>query len=104
MDNKQWRKLLHENKLNEVNSLDSDYLMRTIDSIIKDMKRYEPNTSKLLKHLNGRINQSYPDGDVTKKNVIDLLKEPTMRPLLKKAESEGFKSYYEIVDYIFDQF
>ena len=90
-------------KLNEAKFLDSNFLMRTLDAMISDMKRFEPNTAKLFKHLYDRINQSYPDGDVTKNNVIDLLKEPSARSLVKKTEKEGFKSYYDIVDFIFDQ-
>ena len=93
------RSEMKKRKLKEsYGGLDSHYLQNSIGLVISDIKRDpdEKHMVKVLKFVKDRLNQSYPDGDVTQDNVADLLREPGARNIMKKAGT----SYYEIIDYI----
>lgn len=83
-----------------VNALDSNYLQRTLNIIKLDLRKDAPNLAKLLSHLEDRINQSFPDGDVTQKDFNELMGEVNTRKLIQKADKEGFDRQ-EIIDMIF---
>lgn len=79
-------------------SIDSHYLQKSLDTLIDDTKRDEPNINKLLKYLKSRINQSYPSGDVERKDIDDILKDPRARSIVKQAGKES--EYY--IDSLFE--
>jgi hypothetical protein len=87
--------------MNENNqAIDSDYLQRSIKGVISDIKK-DPDEKMMvpvLKWINTRLNQSYPDGDVTYENVVDILREVGARGKMKKAGT----TYLEIMDFIWD--
>jgi hypothetical protein len=80
------------------NSLDSQYLQKSIGYVIDDIKRDpdEKQMVKVLKWVKSRLNQSFPDGDVTQDDIADILREPSARGIMKAAGT----SYMEIIDYV----
>lgn len=81
---------------------DSDYLQNALDSLIDDFKSGPAEEKKIvpmLKHVLSRINQSYPDGDVSDSDVADLLREPSSRKVLKKAGMSSSEAVSMIMDF-----
>jgi len=66
--------------------MDSQYLQRNLKITAKDIRKMEPNLSKLLFKLASRLNQSYPDGDVGIEDIKKLLNEPSMRSLARSVK------------------
>ena len=81
-------------------AIDSDYLQQSIKGVISDIRK-DPDEKMMvpiLKWINSRLKQSYPDGDVTYENVVDILREVGARGKMKKAGT----TYLEIMDFIWD--
>jgi len=78
--------------------LDSQYLQNSIGLVIDDIKRDpdEKHMVKVLKFVKDRLNQSFPDGDITQEDIANILREPNSRGIMKKAGT----SYMEIIEYI----
>lgn len=60
-------------------NLDSDYLQRQLTILADDMKSDEPKVAKAYLFLKDRLNQSFPDGDVSMEDVKSILREPQGR-------------------------
>lgn len=82
--------------LKEARGLDSHYLQKLLGDLYDDMKRYEPDDAAFYQFLKDRINQSFPDGDVTRRDIDDILREPQARKVTKKINAS------ELVDELFD--
>jgi hypothetical protein len=68
--------------------LDSDYLQNSLGMLIDDFKSGPAEEKKIvpvLKWVRDRVNQSIPDGDVSKADIMDFLKEPSGRKMLSKS-------------------
>lgn len=75
--------------------MDSQYLQRNLKELMDDFDKSEKYERQFIDNLKARLNQSYPDGDVTMKNIDDIIKEPDMRKLVSKI-----KNFKEFLDYI----
>jgi len=74
--------------LKEASGKDSDYVQRGLEDLIDDFKRVkeEKHMVPILQWVKDRLNQSFPDGDVTDADITDLLSEPGARSALKKSK------------------
>jgi hypothetical protein len=84
-----------------VRPVDSSYLQRSLDIIADDYKHGEKEEKRLVpifRHIESRLNQSFPDGDVTAEDIEDLLKEVSSRSAVKKSGM----SVPNLVDMIMD--
>lgn len=87
--------------LSEAAGVDSSYLQRSLDILADDFKRGEKEEKALvpiLRHIESRLNQSFPDGDVSSADIEDLLKEVAARKAVKKSGM----SIPDLVDMIMD--
>ena len=101
MKKSELRQIIREevkNILNERRGIDSHYLQNMLDDLIRDTKRNEPKTSKMLSSLKSRIEQSYPSGQVEREDVDDILNDPRMRRVVEPAGATG--EYY--IDSLFE--
>ena len=72
---------LFEQFINE-SSLDSQYLRDMLSDLAKDAKRSgEKDMYKFYDYLETRINQSYPDGDVSREDIEDLMDDSRFRKM-----------------------
>lgn len=63
-------------------SLDSHFLQKQLDDLIDDSKRNgDRDIVKFYDYLRTRINQSYPDGDISIRDVNDILDDPRYRSM-----------------------
>lgn len=60
-------------------SMDSDYLQRQLKILADDMKDDDPDVAKAYLFIQHRLNQSFPDGDVSREEIKDILNEPQGR-------------------------
>jgi hypothetical protein len=74
--------------LQEGSGKDSQYVQRGLEDLIDDFKRVpqEKHMVPILRWVMDRLNQSFPDGDVTDADIIDLISEPGARSALKKSK------------------
>jgi len=82
------KKLIREEiqKLNERYSVDSQYLMRSLKDLIKDAKRNkERDLVKFYDGLYSELNKSYPDGDIDRVDMEDIIYSPHMKKLTLKV-------------------
>lgn len=86
---------LRKSIIKENMSLDSDYLQRQLKILADDMKRDEPEVAKAYLFIQHRINQSFPDGDVSREDVEDLLHEPQGRKHLKNMPEWAIDQLFE---------
>jgi len=90
MKKSELRQIIQEEikKLLEVQQLDSEYLQRALKLSAEDLNydAQEKVLGKLLIYIAARLNQSYPDSDVTQDHITDILKEPITRRLFKKTK------------------
>ena len=86
--------------LDEASGMDSQYVQNGLDALIGDFKRskYEKHMVPMLQYIMDRLNQSFPDGDVSKADIIDLATEVGARSHLKKSKL----SKYDIADMVLD--
>lgn len=78
-----------EAPLRESEVMDSRYLQNMIGRMKPDFSGDE---LEVLEYIEHRLNQSYPGGDVTKEDVIDIMKEPSIR--------DTALNLHEFIDYI----
>lgn len=80
------------NVIIEASGMDSQYVQKGLEALIDDFKRepYEKHMVPVLKFILSRLNQSFPDGDVTDADIQDLLSEPGARSALKKSKMSKF--------------
>jgi hypothetical protein len=72
----------------EAAGLDTTHLQRSCEMMADDFKRGEKEEKAMvpaLKWMESRLNQSFPDGDVTDSDLQDLCREVGGRKVLKKA-------------------
>lgn len=75
--------------------MDSQYLQRNLEDLMDDFPKSEKNERKVIEYLKDRLNQSYPDGDVKMKDILDILNEPSIRKY-----KNGINHFSEFLDYI----
>ena len=81
-------------KLSEIKGYDSQYLQKALRDIADDDDELE----KVLNSLADRLNQTFPDGDVSVKDIRTLLNEPDNRKLVTRSPM----GREEIIKYIWD--
>lgn len=81
-------------------ALDSDYLQNSLEAIIGDFT-YGPEKKigRALQWIKDRIFQSFPDGDVSRADIADLLKEPQGRKALKKSGMSSDEMVSMVMDF-----
>jgi hypothetical protein len=82
-------------------AIDSGYLQHSLDMLAKDFRRGEKEERAIvpiLRHIESRLNQSFPDGDVSEADIEDLLKEVAARSAIKKSKM----SISDIISMIMD--
>ena len=73
-------------KLSERYSVDSKYLMRSLKELIKDAKRNkEKNLVKFYNAVYSELNKSYPDGDIDRVDMEDIIYSPHVKNLTLKV-------------------
>jgi len=83
--NIKWEKMkknesyLRKSVIKENMSMDSDYLQRQLKILADDMKDDDPDVAKAYLFIQHRLNQSFPDGDVSREEIKDILNEPQGR-------------------------
>lgn len=65
--------------INEMLITDSEYIQNSLKRHIEDIKDDNPEYVEVLEYVINRLNQSYPQGDITKENLLDILSEPSIR-------------------------
>lgn len=80
--------------MDEAPKRDSQYLSRNAEFLAKDMRRDDPDYAEVMGQVATRLNQSYPDGDVSKKEVVDILKDSRIKREMRKINM----SAQQIVD------
>lgn len=90
------RKLVREEiqSLMEQESYDSEYFQDRLKFGMDDLD--DQAEGKLANYLITRLNQSYPDGDITKQDLYDIAQEPQIRDVALKAD------YRKLIDYIWE--
>lgn len=82
------------NTIMEQKSYDSQYFQRHLRQALDDFDNVTE--GKLAEYIITRLNQSYPDGDITKQDLYDIAKEPQIRKTALKAD------YREFIDYVWE--
>ena len=84
----------------ESSGKDSQYVQNGLESLIDDFKRepYEKHMVPILKYVMDRLNQSFPDGDVSKADIVDLISEVGARKALKQSKMSKF----DVADMVLD--
>jgi hypothetical protein len=77
--------------LAEAEAFDTHYIQQGFKSVAADDE--EPNSAAFITWIADRLNQSYPDGDVTMRVLIDLAQEPQARHLTRDLDWRGLLEY-----------
>jgi hypothetical protein len=99
--NIKWEKMsrnesyLRKSVIKENAALDSDYLQRQLKILADDVKRDEPELASAYLFLQHRLYQSFPDGDVSREEIEDLLHEPQGRKYLQNMPEWAIDQLFE---------
>lgn len=93
MKEQRLREIVREELLKEAEVRDSPYLQNVIDRMKVDFAGDE---REFLDYIQLRLNQSYPDGDVTKEDVLQIAKEPSIRDTALNVDK------YELIDFMWE--
>ncbi len=74
-------------ELIEGKKVDSKYLIKTLEDGLDDLMDEDEGLYNIIKNLTYKLEQSYPDGDITEKELKAILTEPKFRKLIKKAKT-----------------
>jgi len=67
---------------------DSQYLQRMIRLTAEDMLENDDKaTSEMIVYIADRLNQSYPDGDVDRETIEQIMREPGYRDIDPDADA-----------------
>lgn len=74
--------------IKETKGIDSRYFQKSLDDIIHDVKRNEPQLAKVLTYIKSRLNQSYPNDDITQNDINDILNDPRIKNSANNVSDE----------------